>query len=162
MISAKRIIMSIQLAPQQSLNERRTIQQDDAEGLARLMHAAYRGTIDDEGETLNEAREEIHKTFAGEYGRLLSDCSFAIEADGSLISACLVSWYEPSSTPLVAFLMTHPDAKRQGHARMLLRQSMNALLEQGYSKLTLVVSEGNNPAIALYRNLGFTVDPQIG
>ena len=61
--------------------------------LARLMWAAYQGTVDYDGETLEEATKEIEHTFEGGYGALLSDCSFVIsdESDQLLISAILFS-----------------------------------------------------------------------
>jgi ribosomal protein S18 acetylase RimI-like enzyme len=133
----------------------RSVRTEDMEALAVLLYAAYRGTIDDEGESFADALVEIEKTFRGEYGRFLPECSFVI-ADGEfLASACLVSLFEPHDAPLVVFLMTRPEAKRRGLARSLLQQTMNALLNAGYSRLTLVVSEGNAEAQRLYASIGF-------
>jgi hypothetical protein len=36
------------------------------------MLESYRGTIDDEGETLDDARSEVRRTFDGDYGTFLS------------------------------------------------------------------------------------------
>lgn len=133
----------------------RSVRVDDQEALAVLLYAAYRGTIDDEGDSFADALVEIEKTFRGDYGRFLTECSFVV-ADGEfLASACLVSFFEPHDAPLVVFLMTRPEAKRRGLARALLQQSMNALLDAGYSRLTLVVSEGNVEAQHLYASMGF-------
>jgi len=157
MTSTTRLVLSSQLRPHEATpcTHCRAVQPEDVTGLAQLMLAAYRGTIDDDGETLEDAQREIHKAFAGEYGRLLPSCSFVIQEKDALRSACLVSWYEPTQTPLVVFLMTHPDAKRKGCARTLLQTSMRALWSQGHTKLTLIVTKGNDPALALYQSLGF-------
>jgi ribosomal protein S18 acetylase RimI-like enzyme len=133
----------------------RSVRPDDSEALAILLFAAYRGTIDDEGDSFAEALEETEKTFRGDYGRFLPGCSFVVEEGEFLASACLVSFFEPHNAPLVVFLMTRPEAKRRGLARQLLQRSMNALLDEGYARLTLVVTNGNDPAEQLYESMGF-------
>ncbi len=134
----------------------RVVAPSDREALAILLFAAYRGTIDDEGDSFADALAEIEKTFRGDYGRFLPECSFVVEEGEFLASACLVTFFEPHDAPLVVFLMTRPEAKRRGLARHLLERSMNALLDAGHERLTLVVTDGNDPAQSLYRSLGFT------
>ena len=133
----------------------RTVRLSDANDLAILLHAAFRGTIDDEGDPFSAAVREIEKTMSGDYGRLIADCSFIIE-DGDFISAaCLISWYEPVEGPFVVFTMTRPESKGQGMARFLLKKSINALIPRGDRQLKLIVTDGNQPAQSLYTSLGF-------
>jgi ribosomal protein S18 acetylase RimI-like enzyme len=156
-VSWKRIPMEValqaQAVPGTPLG--RAVRSEDGEGLAILLYAAYHGTIDDEGDSFADALEEIEKTFRGEYGRFLPECSFVISEGEFLASACLVSLFEPHDAPLVVFLMTRPEAKRRGLARSLLQRTMSALLDAGYSRLTLVVTEGNVEAQRLYASVGF-------
>jgi len=133
----------------------RTLCEADREDLAILLYAAYRGTVDFDGETFRDARAEIDRLFDGTYGRLLPGCSFLFEEGDFLASACLVTWWSPHEAPLVAFAMTQPEARRRGYARHLLQTSMNALFDRGYRRLTLIVTDGNEPAQALYQSLGF-------
>ena len=133
----------------------RPVRDSDREDLAILLYAAFRGTVDDEGETFSGALSEIDRTFAGDYGRFLLDCSFVIERGEFLASACLIGQSDPDDVPLVIFSMTRPDAQRQGLARFLLRRSIDALLDRGHERLTLIVTEGNVPAQRLYASLGF-------
>ncbi len=133
----------------------RSVRPEDAEALAVLLFAAYHGTIDDEGDSFAEALAEIEKMLRGDYGRFLPACSFVLEDGEFLASACLVTFFEPHDAPLVVFLMTRPEAKRRGLARQLLQRSMNALLDAEYSRLTLVVTDGNDPAQRLYSAMGF-------
>ncbi len=156
-MAAKRIPMSLQLSHQTFDHEWscRIVQASDAHDLAILLYAAFRGTIDDEGETFADAVREIEKMFAGDYGRLRLACSFIIEQDEFIASACLISWFEPHNAPLVVFTMTRPEHKSQGMARFLLKGSINALMDRGYSQLTLIVTDGNEPAYELYSSLGF-------
>lgn len=149
--------MKLQLTRQEATAswECRPVRASDRQDLAILLYAAFRETVDDEGETFSDARAEIDRTFAGAYGDLLFDCSFVIERGEFLASACLVVRSDPHCTPLVAFSMTRPDAQRQGMARFLLQRSIDALLDRGYERLTLIVTEGNAPAQRLYASLGF-------
>ena len=153
----KRIPMVLQLKPQTVEREwpSRAVREQDAHDLAILLYAAFRGTIDDEGEPFASAVREIEKALAGDYGRLLLDSSFVIEQGEFLLSACLISWYEPFVSPFVVFTMTRPEHKGQGLARFLLKRSINALVSRGNSQLALIVTDGNDPARNLYTSLGF-------
>jgi GNAT superfamily N-acetyltransferase len=137
----------------------RQIELSDAPAMAALMYAAYKGTIDDEGETADDTLREVEATLRGRYGSLLGDCSFLIEdqPSGRALCATLVTqWHDG---PLLAFVMTHPHAKGHGMATYLIQQSANALLANGERELYLAVTEGNVPALRVYERLGFHVEP---
>jgi ribosomal-protein-alanine N-acetyltransferase len=51
---------------------------------------------------------------------------------------------------------TAPDFRRRGVARFLLHQAFRRGLEQGMERVFLEVRRQNEPAIALYRSLGFS------
>jgi ribosomal protein S18 acetylase RimI-like enzyme len=133
----------------------RTISEEDIALLGRLMYESYRDTIDYEGETLEDALEEIRGAIRGQYGPFMENCSFVIEKQGEAASTCLISWSEEFHRPLLTYSMTHPTSKNQGMGTFLLKKSINTLLEQGYQELNLVVTEGNIPAQRLYQKLGF-------
>ncbi len=121
--------------------------------LARLMKASYQGTIDYEGETLDECLEEMKGTISGKYGPFLAMGSFAaFEGEKAIAASMITLWKE---NPLVAFTMTDPEYKRKGLAGELILKSMLALRGAGYKMLYLVVTEGNLSAENLYRKLGF-------
>lgn len=149
--------MRLALVPQAVSSRRpaRPIEHTDILALATLMFKAYRGTLDDEGGTVDDAREEVERTFDGAYGDVLPGCSFAVEEDGRMLAATLVTHWQDA--PLLAFVMTHPDAKGQGLATYLIRHSINRLFSQGYDELYLFVTEGNAPAQRIYDRLGFAV-----
>lgn len=156
-MSSKRIPMALPLQRQtiEGSWPIRAATRDDADDLAILLYAAFRGTVDDEGESFDEAVREIEKTLTGAYGRLLFDCSFVIEDSGLLASACLISFYEPSASPFVVYTMTRPEFKGRGMGRTLLKRSINGLVDRGYARLELIVTDGNVPAQRLYTALGF-------
>jgi ribosomal protein S18 acetylase RimI-like enzyme len=131
----------------------REVERADTEALAVLMHEAYRGTPDDEGETLEDARAEVEKTLDGEYGTFLRFASFACEGDGRLLGASLVTHWR--GAPLIAFAMTHPEVARRGLATSLILRSLHALAGAGYREANLAVTDANDPARRLYEKLGF-------
>lgn len=151
----KRIDMTVRLASRDTIKisgERTPVDRDKVQ-LSELLMAAYHGTIDDEGETPEQALAEIEKTYAGEYGPFMPSCSRVFDRGGRIVSATLVTgWKE---RPFVAFAMTHPDWKRQGLARVGMVSAMAALHAQGHTLLSLVVTLKNEPAYNLYKSLGF-------
>jgi ribosomal protein S18 acetylase RimI-like enzyme len=126
----------------------------DREPLARLMIAAYRGTVDDEGETEADALAAMDMLFAGEFGEYDGEASEVVERDGDIVAATLLTTWEGS--PFVAFSMTTPAHQREGLARGGLLRAMGRLAARGEACLDLVVTSANEPAVALYRRLGFT------
>jgi ribosomal protein S18 acetylase RimI-like enzyme len=135
--------------------EHRTVERTDVPALGELMVAAYRGTVDDEGETLEDAVGEVEGVIAGSYGPFASDASFVAEGDDGLVGASLVAISEPH--PILLYLVVRPDAKRRGIGTFLIAASGNALLGSGHPTLDLFVTETNEPAVNLYRKLGFGV-----
>lgn len=123
--------------------------------LAALMFESYQGTVDDDGETLEDAMAEIDGTIRGRYGALIAGASFIRRSpEGSgIIAASLLTLYQ--GLPLLAFSMTHPRYQRRGHARALITASIAALQDRGDTELHLSVHEANQAAIGLYRSIGF-------
>ena len=131
----------------------RTPSTHDTEALGRLFHAAYAGTVDDEGETEQEAVAVVRGAFAGNFGVYLEEASRVVERDGRLVSASLVTLW--NGKPLLAFAVTAPDWKGRGLSRQCVAATMRSLAAAGHPALHLFVTETNAPALAVYRRLGF-------
>jgi GNAT superfamily N-acetyltransferase len=125
----------------------------DRERLAVLMLDAYRDTIDDEGETLDDARREV-----GGYldGRALLDCSVVCEQGTALPGACLVSYLPNERVPLIAYIMVASTSKQGGLGRALVSEALARLHDAGYARVLAVITEGNVPSERLFTGLGFT------
>jgi uncharacterized protein (DUF924 family)/RimJ/RimL family protein N-acetyltransferase len=136
----------------------RVPQPEDGDALAALMLEAYRGTIDDEGETPEETRAAVQQLFDGVFGPLLWAVSEVIEEGGRLVAATLITIWE--DRPFVAFTVTAPSHQGQGLARAGLQRAMNRLRAGDETELRLVVTRGNAPAEHLYASLGFA--PESG
>jgi L-amino acid N-acyltransferase YncA len=130
--------------------------QDDAEALAVLMIEAYRGTIDYDGETVEDARSEIQAYLAGERGgpAQLAPSRLA-EADGKVVAACLVAQWDKRQYSLITYVMTHAAWKQHGLGRQLVRASIDALRQDGHCEVRAVITAGNEPSERLFVGLGF-------
>jgi GNAT superfamily N-acetyltransferase len=131
----------------------RTPRETDLEGLAALMLDAYRGTIDDEGGTLDLARDEVAKVLRGEYGAFMPEASDVACVGDEIVAATLVTRWRDE--PLVAFSMTAATWKRRGLARASLVRALHRLRASGEARVRLVVTAGNEPAERLYLSLGW-------
>ncbi len=125
----------------------------DAPSLGQLMLEAYRGTIDEQDETLAAAIGHVQRFFAGEFGDPLLDSSFVAPEEDEPRSVTLVSLFE--GEPLLAQVYTSPAWVNRGFATRLIQMSMNGLADAGFQFLNLFVTEGNQAAEHLYDKLGF-------
>ena len=100
-------------------------------------------------------------------GRLLDDLSkrpwvhvfLAYQNDTAVaISVCIEGFSTFNSAPLLNIhdIYVRPEARRQGIAKALFTHIEAEASALGCCKLTLEVLEGNAPAQAAYRQLGFT------
>lgn len=133
----------------------RSISRDDLQGLARLMLDAYVGTMDYEGESLEDATDEV-MSFLDDDGALL-DRSYLVEVDGTIASAVLVSLSE--GRPFIGYVMTRASHKNQGLARLVTATALERLARDGHETVVLYITEENTPSEALFRSVGAT---QIG
>lgn len=131
----------------------RALTKRDGALIGGLLFEAYRGTVDDGGETLQEAVKEGEKTVQGGYGPLLWNASFIVDIDGQARAMSVVTLYDEQ--PLLAFSATHPQHQRQGYARGLIEKTLHSLAEQGVHELNLAVTLDNTPALRLYQSMGF-------
>lgn len=125
---------------------------DDVETLADLMLDAYRGTLDYDDETLEDARSEVARYFAGSP---LLDCSGVCVADDRVLSASLLGLWRDRDCPIVSYVMTGADRKNRGLASLLLARSLARLAEAGYPEVRAVITEGNGPSEAVFARAGF-------
>ena len=125
----------------------------DVPTLGRLMYDAYFGTVDYEGESQADACGEIERTLAGEYGPLNFAASQVCEVEGVMLSAALITNWQ--SAPLLAYSITHPVTQGRGLATACILAACEELRRQGRTELRLVVTVANEPAVRLYRKLGF-------
>lgn len=124
-----------------------------AAALAPMMLAAYRGTPDDEGETLEDTIEVLEQAMLGEWGPWLQNASFVAIDAGVAVGALLSAMY--GDVPFISFVFTAPDRAGTGVATRLIAKACEALAQQGYATVDLWVNPASVRAVRLYRHLGF-------
>lgn len=134
----------------------RAVELTDRLLLAELLLAAYRGTIDDEGETLEGAVAEIDR-FMSEASKdaPLLEHSVLLIAGSTIVCACLVCRWHRRQCPLVAFVVCHPAWKRRGLAAMAVAESARRLRAAGFAEVRAVITDGNVASERLFARAGF-------
>jgi ribosomal protein S18 acetylase RimI-like enzyme len=128
----------------------------DVSGLAELYLAAYpRSVVSD----LDEARDELGQTFAGQYGTLNLAASPVAESGDGIVGAVLTvheaPWYDTPPGPFIIEVMVHPDHRRRRLGLRCMLAAAGALSSAGERTAALRVMSDNEAAMALYRGLGF-------
>ncbi len=131
----------------------RQLQASDAEALGRLLHDAYKGTVDDDGQTFEQAVQEVKETFFGRYGAMIWTASHVVLDGGTIVCCSVVTNYQHN--PLIAFAATLPEYQGKGLCTQVMTESIRALARMGRPLVKLVVTEKNERALSLYHHLGF-------
>ena len=133
--------------------ESRMITDDDLPGLAQLFIDAYAGSVDDEGESLDDARATIGALLQGTRGEPRREAWLGVyEDDGAPIAAMLCTTWR--GMPFIAHVMTQPSYRERGYATSLIREFAAQVDGAGGTAIALAVSRAN-PAITLCQELGF-------
>ncbi|MCX4150111.1 MULTISPECIES: GNAT family N-acetyltransferase [Paraburkholderia] len=133
----------------------RMVRTDDAVQLGALFFTAFKGTTDDLQQTEADYRAKANALFEGLYGDCILAASSVVERDGELLSACVVTGYEPYDCPLIAIEATRPSMQGNGIARRLVKASLRNLVIAGHSACRAMITVGNGPSERLFERCGF-------
>lgn len=111
---------------------------------------AYVGTIDYEGENLQDAHDEIQSYF--EEMSPLFEHSFGVVINGEMASAVLVCLVR--GQPFIAYVMTRASDRGGGLGRRVAEEALNSLARAGYGRVAFYITKGNTPSEALFGGLG--------
>lgn len=128
----------------------RAVATSDRDGLARLLLDAYRGTIDDEGESLDDAFDAIDEYFE----LLVAPHSFVGEGDtGELAAMSLVVVVD--GLHYIDPVAVSASAKRRGLGRAMVATSLASLAAAGIDVVGATITDGNVASERLFAALGF-------
>lgn len=116
--------------------------------LAALMLAAYRDTVDDEGESLEDAVDAIRYYL----GAIVRSHSFVM-VDGSHPVA--FAFVVVDGVHYIDPVVVAPDRKRRGLGGALVRRCLTSLADAGISEVGATITDGNVASERLFTGLGF-------
>lgn len=119
------------------------------------MLASYYGTIDYDGETIEDALKEVESYYSGTSNQFWLRYSWLAFLENELASACLVGFWKERNVPLIAYIMTTPRWKANHLATSALLRSLQSLSDQKYAEVRAVITEGNNPSEKIFTRIGF-------
>ncbi len=133
----------------ETAHETRLVDVTDREQLAVVLLAAYRGSVDDEDETEDDALDAIDEYFE----LMLPQHSFVVvEADRVIAMSFVVIVREVNYIDPVA---TTASAKRRGVGTAVVQASLRSLADAGVTEVGAVITDGNAASEALFTKLGF-------
>ena len=127
----------------------RAVAATDRDALARLVLDAYRGTVDDEGETLDDALDA-----ADLWLRLaLAPHSLVLEEHGQMIAASFVVTVDDRA--YIDPVVVAASAKRRGLGAAIVSTSIRSLHDVGVVEVGATITDGNVASERLFASLGF-------
>jgi ribosomal protein S18 acetylase RimI-like enzyme len=144
------------------------MQEDDLESLALLELEGYYDTPDwdlvPELQTLEGCRQWVttlfsgQEVFRGEQGIFKRDLSFkAVTIEGEALCGAIYTLFTADSSFIIDFAVA-PEWRRQGVGRILMTRALEAYRDNGYSRAELYVTAHNDPALKLYKSMGYKIE----
>ncbi|MEM7325382.1 MAG: GNAT family N-acetyltransferase [Actinomycetota bacterium] len=118
--------------------------------LAALLLQAYRGTVDDEGETHDDAVDAVDHYL----GVALADHANVLVDGDTPVALCCVSIVD--GVHYIDPILVTPDRKRTGIGRGFVCWSLHRLRAAGVDEVGAAITDGNIPSERLFTGLGFT------
>ncbi len=145
--------------------EIRELRSDETDEFISLMQIAFKDSIEEDRLDEEEIRK-LMKKVRTPAGRILTRAIgmriefYVIEVDDSIASGILLNINK--NEVHVGDLMTHPNNRRQGLARRLLRFTFDRARELGVDIVTLGARADNVDAVSLYNSEGFETTYRVG
>jgi GNAT superfamily N-acetyltransferase len=128
----------------------RQLLDSDREALAALMLDGYQGTIDDEGESFDDALEAIDDYLAH---ALRQHSLVVIEREMIIALACVVV---VDAVHYVDPVVVASDQKRNGIGREAVIALLKSLADEEITEVGATITDGNSASERLFVGLGFT------
>ena len=139
----------VAVAPPSAERVTRPVRNTDRDVLATLMLDAYRGTIDDEGEDVDDALAAVDEYMA----RMRHEHSFVVTEDDRVVAMAFVTVHD--GVHYVDPIVVAADRKRTGLGRDAVRMLLESLATAGVTDVGATITDGNTASESLFLGLGF-------
>jgi ribosomal protein S18 acetylase RimI-like enzyme len=92
------------------------------------------------------------------HGKANSDILVYVEG-GAFVGAVMVG--HDGHRGWVYYVAAHPDYRRRGVGRRLMKQAEDWLREQGVRKIMLMVRDTNRSVVDFYEHIGYSIKPNV-
>lgn len=133
------------------------IEESMKEDLTKAMYASYKSSVDYEGDTMEDFREDIELIFRGLYGKFIQEASNVIREEGEIASGLFVCDFK--GEPTVTYHFTVEEHQNKAYAKLLLHKAEEVLHAMGYEHMYLYLNLDNINAYNLYDSMGFDEVP---
>jgi len=127
----------------------------DKQILAELMLDSYRGTIDYDDETIEDAVNEVGSYYSRLADPIWLESSWLGLIDHELACACLVDFWKERRVPLISYVMTASRWKGKQLATTAVLRTLQSLANKNLAEVRAVITEGNLPSEKVFTRLGF-------
>jgi acetyltransferase (GNAT) family protein len=127
----------------------RHVDRTDHEALAYLMLDAYLGSVDDEGEDIDDARGAISQYFE----RIVWPHSYVITNGAQPLAMSMVVVVD--GVHYIDPVATAAAHKRNGHGRAAVAMSLQSLAAAGVDEVGAVITDGNTSSEHLFGRFDF-------
>lgn len=128
----------------------RRVRESDRDVLAALMLDAYRGTIDDEGEDIDDALVAVDRYMTG----WVPEHSFVVTEDGRVVAMAFITVGD--GVRYVDPIVVAADRQRTGLGRDAVGILLDSLVTAGILEVGATITDGNTASEGLFLELGFT------
>jgi len=139
--------------------EIRRLTADDAEAFSALRRAVTEVNPVQMGPSLEDERSRPMDGFRAQPSSALPNAVFGAFVDGVLAATAAVSrtgQFPSTAHKMVMWgVFTHPALRRQGLSRAVVEAALRHAFASGIRRVNLLVYGPNEPALGLYRSLGF-------
>jgi RimJ/RimL family protein N-acetyltransferase len=139
--------------------EIRALTAADAEAFSRLRRAVTAVDPVGMGLSMDEELSRSIEGFRSQLGAAAPSAVFGAFVGGELVATAAVSptvnFASAAHKRVMWGVFTHPTMRRRGLSRAVVRRAIAHAFETGARRINLLVYVPNEPAVALYRSLGF-------
>ena len=124
--------------------------------LAAMIERSYRATLD--CPELNELREPA-EVIAGYkvQGQFAGDNWFLVRAEGADIGCLILTEHPPGKNWELVYMGVVPEARGHGYGEQIVRFAVERTRQSRAERLVLAVDQRNQPALDMYRHVGFVM-----
>jgi L-amino acid N-acyltransferase YncA len=123
--------------------------ENDRDSLAALLLSAYRDTVDDEGEDIDDAYVAVDEYWP----RIVHNHSFVVREHEEVVAFSFV--VVVNELHYIDPIVVAPARKRSGLGRDTVLLSLASLARAGVSEIGATITDGNLPSEHLFARLGF-------